>query len=102
MIKPHEPFQDGSMHAANEYCPTCHGHMDLSYWDSNGRAIQNARPRMEITMTLPNLDPGHRVTITNHAASHPLTIKGTQNGTVILAPGESYDIRINETLLTTI
>lgn len=25
MIKPHAPFQDGSKHAANEYCPTCHG-----------------------------------------------------------------------------
>ena len=36
MIKPHEPFQDGSKHAANEYCPTCHGHMDRSLWDAEG------------------------------------------------------------------
>lgn len=40
MIKPHMPFQDGSKHAANEYCPTCHGNMDPSMWDANGVAIQ--------------------------------------------------------------
>jgi hypothetical protein len=37
MIKPHAPFQDGSKHAANEYCPTCHGHMDPNIWDSDGK-----------------------------------------------------------------
>ncbi len=37
MIKPHEPFQDGSKHAANEYCPTCHGQFDSRLWDSEGR-----------------------------------------------------------------
>ncbi len=36
MIKAHEPFQDGSSHAANEYCPTCHGNMDRNLWDAEG------------------------------------------------------------------
>jgi hypothetical protein len=41
MIKPHAPLQGGSKHAANEYCPTCHGAWDPSLWDSEGRPIQS-------------------------------------------------------------
>lgn len=37
MIAPHMPFQDGSKHAANEYCPTCHAGMDRTLWDEEGR-----------------------------------------------------------------
>lgn len=36
MIKAHAPFQDGSKHAANEYCPTCHGPFQSHLWDSAG------------------------------------------------------------------
>jgi hypothetical protein len=36
MIKPHEPFQDGSKHAMNEYCPSCHGQYDRNLWDAAG------------------------------------------------------------------
>jgi hypothetical protein len=45
MIKPHEPFQDGSKHAANEYCPTCHGPYDWERWDAEG----NYRPESQDT-----------------------------------------------------
>jgi hypothetical protein len=37
MINAHAPFQDGSKHAANEYCPVCHGPFDPKLWDSNGK-----------------------------------------------------------------
>jgi transposase len=37
MIKPHAPFQDGSKHAANEYCPTCHDKFDRNIWDEEGK-----------------------------------------------------------------
>lgn len=47
MIKPHEPFQDGSKHAANEYCPTCHGHMNPNLWDSDGRLTPDSQ-RMQV------------------------------------------------------
>jgi len=36
MIKPHAPFQDGSTHAVNEYCPTCHGQFNPGLWDGDG------------------------------------------------------------------
>jgi hypothetical protein len=46
MIKAHEPFQDGSKHAANEYCPTCHGNMDRSLWDAEGHyRPENQQPQ---------------------------------------------------------
>lgn len=43
MIKPHMPFQDGSKHAANEYCPTCHGSFDPRMWDEEGNLRPEAR-----------------------------------------------------------
>lgn len=43
MIKWHEPFQDGSTHAANEYCPTCHRYMDRRMWDEAGKLRPEAQ-----------------------------------------------------------
>lgn len=41
-IPAHVPFADGSKHAGNRYCPTCHGAYDPALWDAQYRAIQRA------------------------------------------------------------
>lgn len=57
MIKPHEPFQDGSKHAANEYCPTCHGPWDSRVWDSDGKLKPESQRTDACAVTAPRTSP---------------------------------------------
>lgn len=70
MIKSHEPFQDGSKHAMNEYCPSCHGAFDPNLWDQEG----HFRPESQV----PGGGGGYPITGYQHTGS--VTFHGGSGG----------------------